>query len=98
MTRSCNTIHLGLVPNNFARSLKKVTGQGILVNNKKGKGSTTGQVKLPADRMITDVKGYEKSPTLIRMAFYSLRERGMITCIKAGMGILETHDQSSYSL
>ena len=66
----------------FVTIIEKVTGHGILVNSNKGKGSTTEQLKSPADRMITDVKEYEKSPTLIRMAFYSLRERGITTVLK----------------
>jgi glycosyltransferase involved in cell wall biosynthesis len=66
----------------FLAIIEKVTGQGILVNSKKGKGLTTKLEKTLMDTLITDVSEYEKSPTLIGMAFYSLRERGMSTVLK----------------
>ena len=62
--------------------IEKVTGHSILMNRSKSKSSTAKYKISPADRTITDVFEYEKSPTLIRMAFYSLRERGIATVLK----------------
>jgi len=66
----------------FLTIIEKVTGQDLLLNRHKGKGSTTKHEKSPADRLIIDVKGYEKSPTLISMGLYSLREHGITMVLK----------------
>jgi glycosyltransferase involved in cell wall biosynthesis len=66
----------------FLTILEKVTGLGLLPNSHMGKDSTTEHGILPKDRLITDVKGYEKTPTLISMGLYSLRERGFTTVLK----------------
>jgi glycosyltransferase involved in cell wall biosynthesis len=66
----------------FLAILEEVTGQGIPVKSDKRKSLFVKRIRRPMVGLITDVHRYEKSPTLIRMAFYSMRERGTIIVIK----------------